>query len=146
RGGVQKRKSVRPAARPRAAAAPTPSRSSRRSTRPKAALESQPALAAGKDIEEDEADGLAEEADAKVQDVEQEKRVVKAAGPTTIDDLPEEVMLGIFSYFRPPQLCWKIGRVCRRWASWSVAPFLWRGREYTLSPDPNLGSRRKGKA
>lgn len=52
-------------------------------------------------------------------------------------------MLGIFSYFRPPQLCWKIGRVCRRWASWSLVPFLWRGREYKLSPDPNLSSVRR---
>lgn len=62
---------------------------------------------------------------------------------TTIDDLPEEVMLGVFSYFRPPQLCWKIGRVCRRWAEWSVSRVLWKDCEYTMSPDPDLSRRNK---
>lgn len=142
RGGVQKRKSVRPRA-----AAPTPSRSSRRTIRPPP--ESLPPAVANDHLE-DVADGVAHEvdADAKVSDVKRELRVVKAApvSGTTIDDLPEEVMRGIFSYFRPPQLCWKIGRVCRRWAAWSVAPLWWRGKEHMLSPDPDLSARRKGKA
>lgn len=135
KGGVQKRKVTRPRTRPAAART--------RRARP-ATPDDEPApilKEVKEDFEEEGADADEVDKDSKLGGDEDEK-ADKEKRIATIDDLPEEVMLGIFSYFRPPQLCWKIGRVCQRWASWSVAPLLWRSKEYILSPHPNLSSRR----
>ncbi|KAK3912945.1 F-box/LRR-repeat protein 5 [Frankliniella fusca] len=135
KGGVQKRKVTRARTRPAA----TRTRRARQ-TIPEHVKEVGDNVKEGKEdeveMEQDDYDDKLNGADNEKAEGDKEKRAA------TIDDLPEEVMLGIFSYFRPPQLCWKIGRVCQRWASWSVAPLLWRGKDYILSPHPNLSSRR----
>lgn len=44
---------------------------------------------------------------------------------TTIQDLPQEVLLKVFSYFKPHELCRHVVPVCRDWHSLAFDKSLW---------------------
>ena len=43
------------------------------------------------------------------------KQSVMASEPTSLNDLPEEILLKILSHFGPEDLCLIIAKVCERW-------------------------------
>ncbi|XP_071087945.1 F-box/LRR-repeat protein fbxl-1-like [Haliotis cracherodii] len=44
---------------------------------------------------------------------------------SVIQSLPEEILLNIFSYFSPKELCQYVAPVCRRWRVLAYEPTLW---------------------
>jgi len=59
-----------------------------------------------------------------------------ASKPTSINDLPDEMLLNILSYFVPQELCLTIAKVCRRWNALANDVVLWK----TLSCNWGLSS------
>jgi len=50
--------------------------------------------------------------------------------PTSINDLPEEILLNILSYFGPEDLCLVIAKVCERWNALAKDVVLWKALSY----------------
>jgi hypothetical protein len=50
--------------------------------------------------------------------------------PMTINDLPDDVLLKILSYFGPEELCFKVAEVCKRWNVLSRDVTLWNKISY----------------
>jgi len=53
-----------------------------------------------------------------------------ASIPTSINDLPDEVLLEILSYFGPEFLCLNIATVCERWKFLAKNVILWKDLSY----------------
>jgi hypothetical protein len=49
-----------------------------------------------------------------------------ASEPTSLKDLPEEILLKIFSHFGPEDLCLKISKVCKKWNVLAKDVVLWK--------------------
>jgi hypothetical protein len=50
--------------------------------------------------------------------------------PKSLNDLPEEILLNIFSYFGPEDLCLNIAKVCERWNILAKDVVLWKTLSY----------------
>jgi hypothetical protein len=55
---------------------------------------------------------------------------VIASEMTSINDLPDEILLKIFSYVRPEDSCLIIPKVCERWNVLSKDAVLWKTLSY----------------
>jgi hypothetical protein len=53
-----------------------------------------------------------------------------ASEPRTLNDLPEEILLKIFSYFGPEDLCLNIAKVCKRCNILAKDVLLWNKLSY----------------
>ena len=60
-----------------------------------------------------------------------------ASIPTSINDLPDEILLEILSYFGLEDLCLNIAKVCERWKFLAKYMILWKKLSYScdLSSD-----------
>jgi hypothetical protein len=55
---------------------------------------------------------------------------VTACEPRSLNDLPEEVLLKIFSHFGPEDLCLIIAKVCEKWNVLAKDRLLWKKLSY----------------
>ena len=51
--------------------------------------------------------------------------------PTSLNDLPDEILLKILSYFGPQDLCFIIAKVCEKWNMLAKAKILWKTLSYS---------------
>jgi hypothetical protein len=58
---------------------------------------------------------------------------VMASEPTSIKDLPKEILLKIFSHFGPEDLSLKISKVCKNWNVLAKDVVLWRKLCYSCN-------------
>jgi hypothetical protein len=49
-----------------------------------------------------------------------------AREPTSLKDLPEEILLKIFSHFGPEDIRFKISKVCKKWNVLAKDVVLWK--------------------
>ena len=61
-----------------------------------------------------------------------------ASKPTLINDLPNEVLLEILSYFGPEDLCLIIAKVCDRWKCLAKDVILWKKLSFHCGPSSNI--------
>jgi len=61
-----------------------------------------------------------------------------ASIPTSINYLPEEVLLEILSYFGPEDLCLIIAKVCERWKYLAKDVMLWKDLSYHRGRSSNI--------
>ena len=59
--------------------------------------------------------------------------LISNRGKKTINDLPDEILLQIFSYFSLPEVDTSLGKVCRRWSRLAEEKCLRTSVEVTLS-------------
>jgi hypothetical protein len=55
---------------------------------------------------------------------------VMACEPRSLNDLPDEILLNILSYFGPEDLCLIIAKVCERWNALAKDVILWKTLSY----------------
>ena len=55
---------------------------------------------------------------------------VIASEPTSLNDLPDEILLKILSYFGPEDLCCIIAKVCKKW-NILAKDILWKTLSYS---------------
>jgi hypothetical protein len=53
-----------------------------------------------------------------------------AGKPTSINDLPDEMLLKVLSYVGPEDLCLNIAKVCKRWNVLAKDVVLWKTLSY----------------
>jgi hypothetical protein len=58
------------------------------------------------------------------------KPQVMASEPRSINDLPDEIILKILSYFGPEDVCLNIAKVCERWNTLAKDVILWKTLPY----------------
>ena len=56
---------------------------------------------------------------------------VMSSEPTSLKDLPDEILLKILSYFGPEDLCFIISKVCERWNILAKDKILWKTLSYS---------------
>ena len=63
---------------------------------------------------------------------------VMASEPMALNDLPEEILLKIFSYFGPEDVCFIIAKVCERWNILAKDVVLWRTLYYECDSSTDI--------
>jgi len=58
-----------------------------------------------------------------------------ASAPTSLNDLPDEMLLKILSYFGAEDLCYIIAKVCERWNILAKDKILWKNLSYSCDCD-----------
>jgi len=58
--------------------------------------------------------------------------------PTSIKDLPEEILIEILSHFGPEDLCLIIAKVCERWNALAKDVVLWKALSYTCDRSSDI--------
>jgi hypothetical protein len=61
-----------------------------------------------------------------------------ASKPTSINDLPEEILLKILSYIGPEDLCVNIAKVCEKWNVLSKDVVLWKTFSYKCDSSSDI--------
>jgi hypothetical protein len=61
-----------------------------------------------------------------------------ASEPTSVKDLPKEILLKIFSHFGPEDLGLKISKVCKKWNVLSKDVVLWRKLCYSCDSSSDI--------
>ena len=59
---------------------------------------------------------------------------VSASKPTSINDLPDEILLKILLYVGPEDLCLDIAEVCEKWNILAKDMVLWKTLSYYCDP------------
>jgi hypothetical protein len=54
-----------------------------------------------------------------------------ASKMTSLNDLPEEILLHIFSHFGPEDVCLIIAKVCKKWNVLAKDKTLWKTLSYS---------------
>ena len=55
---------------------------------------------------------------------------VMAGEGTSLNDLPDEILLKVFTHFGPEDLCLKIAKVCKKWNMLAKDMILWKNLSY----------------
>jgi len=63
---------------------------------------------------------------------------VMASAPTSLNDLQDEILLIILSYFGPEDLCCIIAKVCERWNILAKAKILWKTLSYSCDDSSDI--------
>jgi len=63
---------------------------------------------------------------------------VMASEPTSLNDLPDEILLKIVSYFGPEDLCFIIAKVCEKWNILAKDKLLWKTLSYSCGRNSNI--------
>jgi len=63
---------------------------------------------------------------------------VMSSEPTSLNDLPDEILLKILSYFRPEDLCCIIAKVCERWNILAKDKLLWKNLSYSCDDSSDI--------
>ena len=58
--------------------------------------------------------------------------------PRSINDLPEEILLRILSYFGPEDLCLIIAKICERWNALAKDAVLWKTLSYECNQPSDI--------
>ena len=56
----------------------------------------------------------------------------------SLNDLPDEILLIIFSHFEPEDLCLIIAKVCDRWNALANDVVLWKTLSYTCDSSSDI--------
>ena len=73
----------------------------------------------------------------KTKDVCSEPSVI-ASQPRSLNDLPEEILLNILSYFGPQDLVHTIAKICERWSALAKDMVLWKTLSYKCDHSSNI--------
>jgi len=65
------------------------------------------------------------------------ERSVMAGKPMSVNDLPDEMILKVLSYFEPEELCFNNAKVCERWNILAKDVVLWKTLSYCCYSDIN---------
>ena len=68
------------------------------------------------------------------------KSSAMASKPTSINDLPDEILLKILSYFGLEELCLNIAKVCERWKFLAKDMILWKKVSYHCDHHSDISS------
>ena len=63
---------------------------------------------------------------------------VMASEPTSINTLPDEILLKILSHFEPEDLCLNISEVCERWNALAKDMILWKALSYSCDRSSDI--------
>jgi hypothetical protein len=63
---------------------------------------------------------------------------VMASEPTSLNVLPEEILLKILSHFGPEDLCLIIAKVCKRWNVLAKDTVLWKTLSYDCDSSSDI--------
>jgi len=63
---------------------------------------------------------------------------VMASAPTSLNDLPDEILLKILSYFEPEDLCCIIAKVCEKWDILAKDKTLWGTLSYSCDRSSDI--------
>ena len=63
---------------------------------------------------------------------------VMTSAPTSLNDLPDEILLKILSYFGPEDLCFIIAKVCERWNILAKDKTLWKTLSYSCDDSSDI--------
>jgi hypothetical protein len=66
------------------------------------------------------------------------KTSVIACEPTSLKDLPVEILLKIFSHFGPEDICLKIAKVCKKWNVLAKDKLLWKTLSYSCDDSSDI--------
>ena len=66
------------------------------------------------------------------------KPAVITCKPRSLNDLPDEILLKILSYFRPEELCFIIAKVCERWHALGKDKALWKTLSYQCNDSSDI--------
>ena len=58
-----------------------------------------------------------------------------ASAPKTLNDLPDEILLKILSYFGQEDLCCITAKVCEKWNILAKNKILWKNLSYSCDCD-----------
>ena len=58
--------------------------------------------------------------------------------PRSLNDLPDEILLKILSYFGPEDLCFIIAKVCERWHALAKDMSLWKALSYQCNDSSDI--------
>jgi hypothetical protein len=61
-----------------------------------------------------------------------------AGKPTTVNDLPEEIVLEILSYVGPEDLCLSVSKVCEKWNVLAKHIVLWKTLSYNCDHSSDI--------
>jgi len=61
-----------------------------------------------------------------------------ASAPMSLNDLPDEILLKILSYFGPEDLCFIIAKVCERWNILAKAKILLKTLSYSCDDSSDI--------
>jgi hypothetical protein len=64
--------------------------------------------------------------------------VVMASEPSSLNELPDEILLKILSHFGPEDLCLNIGKVCKRWNVLAKDVVLWKTLSYSCDSSSDI--------
>jgi len=56
----------------------------------------------------------------------------------SLNDLPQEILLKIFSHFGPEDLCLSIAKVCEKWNVLAKDTVLWKTLSYTCDRSSDI--------
>jgi len=63
---------------------------------------------------------------------------VIACEPRSLNDLPDEILLKILSYFGPEDLCLVIAKVCERWHVLAKDVIIWKTLSYNCDRSSDI--------
>ena len=66
------------------------------------------------------------------------KTSVIACEPRSLNDLPDEILLKILSYFGPEDLCCIIAKVCEKWNILAKDKILWKTLSYNCDKSSDI--------
>ena len=64
---------------------------------------------------------------------------VTAGKPTSINDLPDEILMKILSYVGPEDVCLNIDKVCEKWNVLAKDMVLWKTLSYYCDQSSDFG-------
>jgi len=61
-----------------------------------------------------------------------------ASEPTSLNDLPDEILLKILSRFGPEDLCFNIAKVCKKWNVLAKDVTIWKKHSYECNHSSHI--------
>jgi len=66
-----------------------------------------------------------------------------ASEPMSVNHLPNEILLKIFSHFGPEELCLILANVCERWNVLAKDKLLWKNLSYSCNRSTDISHIKK---
>jgi len=66
------------------------------------------------------------------------KPFIMAGKPTSINDLPDEILLKILSYVGPEDVYFNIAKVCKKWNTLAEDVVLWKTLSYNCDGSSDI--------
>ena len=68
---------------------------------------------------------------------------VMASGATSINDLPDEILIKIYSHFGLEDLCLIIAKVCEKWKDLAKDMIMWKKLSYSCDRSTDINHIKK---